>query len=192
MGVAEASEVVFTTFPLRGVAYQWWRAYELGSPAEIASLTWTQFSNMFLREYVPQSLRDAWHVEFEQLCQGYITASEYAVWFSDLSRHEPALVVIIRERVHRFIEGLNPSIKFSMAPELDMDIAYQRVVGITRRMEGMLTRERDEREAKRSRESGTYSGTRSPAASRQGRGYVGLPVHSALPAASGAPATPRP
>ncbi|XP_070050207.1 uncharacterized protein [Nicotiana tomentosiformis] len=57
MGIAEMSGVYFTTFHLRGEAYQWLRAYELSSPAEVASLTWTQFSDMFLREYVPQSIR---------------------------------------------------------------------------------------------------------------------------------------
>ena len=67
MGVAELSGVSFTAFQLRGAAYQWWRAYELSSPAEAASLIWTQFSDMFLREYVLQSLRDAWRAEFEQL-----------------------------------------------------------------------------------------------------------------------------
>ncbi|XP_070055680.1 uncharacterized protein [Nicotiana tomentosiformis] len=39
MGVAETSRVSFTTFQLRGAAYQWWHAYELSSPAEAASLT---------------------------------------------------------------------------------------------------------------------------------------------------------
>ncbi|XP_070039285.1 uncharacterized protein [Nicotiana tomentosiformis] len=78
-----------------------------------------------------------------------------------------------------------------MARELEMDILYQKVVGITRRLEGMLTRDRKEREAKRSRESGTYSGARAPAAACQGRGYMGRPIHSALPASSGAPATTR-
>ena len=118
--------------------------------------------------------------------------SEYAVRFSDLARHAPALVATVREQVRQFIEGLNPSIRFSMARELEMDIAYQQEVGIAKGLEGMLTRDREEREAKRSRESGTYSGTRSPVLTHYGRGYMGLHVHSALPATSSAPATTRP
>ncbi|XP_070043125.1 uncharacterized protein [Nicotiana tomentosiformis] len=57
----------------------------------------------------------------------------------------------------------------------------------------MLTRDREEREAKRSRESGTYSGTRAQAAVRHGRGSVSRPVHSALSAASDilAPSKPQ-
>ncbi|XP_070036220.1 uncharacterized protein [Nicotiana tomentosiformis] len=124
MGVAETSGVFFTTFQLRGATYQWWRTYELNSPAEAASLTWTQFSDMFLREYVPQSLKNAWRAEFEQLRQGAMNMLEYVVRLSDLAKHAPALVATVRERVHQFIEGLNPNIRLSMAREFEIDIAY--------------------------------------------------------------------
>ncbi|XP_070055356.1 uncharacterized protein [Nicotiana tomentosiformis] len=143
---------------------------------------------MFLREYVPQSFRDAWRVEFEQLRQDAMIMSEYAVRFSDLARHAPALVATVRGRVRRFIEGLHPSIRIILARELEMDISYQQVVNIARRLEGMLARDRKEREAKMPRESGTYSGTRAPAAVGHGRVYVSHPVHSTLPTASGIPA----
>ncbi|XP_070049608.1 uncharacterized protein [Nicotiana tomentosiformis] len=53
MGIVETSGVSFIAFQLRGAAYQWWHAYELSSSDEAASLTWTQFSEMFLCEYVP-------------------------------------------------------------------------------------------------------------------------------------------
>jgi len=85
MGVTEMSEVSFTTFHLRGASYQWWHAYELISSDEEASLTWTQFSDMFLREYIPRSLRDAWNAEFDQSCQGAMTVLGYAVYFSELT-----------------------------------------------------------------------------------------------------------
>ncbi|XP_070048895.1 uncharacterized protein [Nicotiana tomentosiformis] len=137
MGVAESSEVSFTTLQLRGAAYKWWSSYELGSPVDTASLTWTQFSNMFLREYVPKSLKDAWRAEFEQLRQSAMTVSEYAVHFSNLSRHAPALIATVRERVCRFIEGLHPSIRLSLARELEMDISYQQVVSIAKRLEAL-------------------------------------------------------
>ena len=97
-----------------------------------------------------------------------MTVSEYAVCYTSLARHAPALISTIRERVRRFIEGLIPSIRSSMARELEMDISYQQVVSIARRIEGMHAREREEREAKRPRESGHYSGARTPAAGRHG------------------------
>ncbi|XP_070036351.1 uncharacterized protein [Nicotiana tomentosiformis] len=124
MGIMEMSGVSFTTFQLSGAAYQCWRAYELSSPDEEASLTWTQFSEMFLRAYVPQSLRNARSAEFEKLRQGAMTVSEYAICFSELARNAPTLVATFRERVRRFIEGLHPSIQTSMDMELDIDITY--------------------------------------------------------------------
>ncbi|XP_070040136.1 uncharacterized protein [Nicotiana tomentosiformis] len=51
--------------------------------------------------------------------------------------------------------------------------------------------ERKERDTKRPRDSGTYSGSPAPVATCHGRGYVSSPVHSALSASSGIPATPR-
>ncbi|XP_070047510.1 uncharacterized protein [Nicotiana tomentosiformis] len=129
MGIVKTSEVAFITFQLKGAAYQWWRAYELGSPAELASLTWVQFLEMFLREFVPQSLRDAWRAEFEQLRHGTMSESGYAVRFSDLARHALALVARVRECVLRFIEGLRHDIRFIMARELESDVSFQQGVG---------------------------------------------------------------
>ncbi|XP_070039362.1 uncharacterized protein [Nicotiana tomentosiformis] len=147
---------------------------------------------MFTREFVPESLRDAWRTAFKQLRQGAMTVLEYAIWFSDLSRHAPNLVAMVRERVHQFIEGLNPGIKFIMARELEMDIPYQQVVDISMRLKGMCAREREVREAKRPRDSRTYSSSRAPVAVRHGRGYVSRPIHSTLLASSDIPATPMP
>lgn len=109
-----------------------------------------------------------------------------------MARHALALVSTVRERVRRFIKGIIPSIRSSMARELEMDISYEQVVSIARKIDGMHARDKEEREAKRSRESGHYSGARAPAAVRHGRGYMSHLVHSALPAASGIKAPPRP
>ncbi|XP_070036202.1 uncharacterized protein [Nicotiana tomentosiformis] len=125
MSIVETSGAAFTTFQLKATAYQWWRANELGSPADAASLSWAQFSELFLRDFVPQSLRDAWRVEFEQLSQGTMSVLEYAVRFYDLARHAPALVATVRERVRRFIKGLIRDIRFSMARELESDVPFQ-------------------------------------------------------------------
>ncbi|XP_070031931.1 uncharacterized protein [Nicotiana tomentosiformis] len=191
MGIVETSGVSFITFQILGAAYQWWEAYKEGSPANAASLTWAQLSEMFLRDFVPQTLRDAWSTEFEQLRQGTMTVSEYAISFKELSRHAPTLVSTVRERVCRFIEGLNYVIRFNIDQELEADTPYQQVVEIVRRSEGMRSHEREDREAKGPRDYGGYNGARAPTATYYGRGYVSRPVHLALPASTGAPATPR-
>ncbi|XP_070045961.1 uncharacterized protein [Nicotiana tomentosiformis] len=65
----EVSGVAFTTFQLSGAVYQWWQVNEEGRQADAAPPTWAQFAEIFLRELVPRTLRDAWRVEFEQLLQ---------------------------------------------------------------------------------------------------------------------------
>ncbi|XP_070048851.1 uncharacterized protein [Nicotiana tomentosiformis] len=120
-----------------------------------------------------------------------MTVSECSIKFSELSRHVPTLVSTVRERVRRFIEGINYGIRFTLACELVTDTLYQHVVEIAQRLEGMWGREREDREAKRPRDSGGYSGARTPAAAHHGRGYVRHPVYSTLPASSGALAISR-
>ncbi|XP_070056170.1 uncharacterized protein [Nicotiana tomentosiformis] len=84
-----------------------------------------------------QSLRDTWCIDFEQLCQGTMTVSEYALRFSELSIHAPALVPTVRERLRRFIKGLNYGIIFNMARELETDTQYPQVVEISWILEGI-------------------------------------------------------
>ncbi|XP_070032713.1 uncharacterized protein [Nicotiana tomentosiformis] len=188
MGVTETSGVSFTTFQLRGATYQWWRAYELDSPSEEASLTWTQFSDIFLREYVPQSLKDAWGALFEQLRQGAMTMSEYAVQFSDLARHAPTLLATIRERAPRAPQGPQAMIA---APATTPPTQPAKGGGRTGR-----GHPRGGGEARYyalpSRMEAVTSDAVITARARQGRGYIGRPVHSAIPAASGATTTTRP
>ncbi|XP_070043168.1 uncharacterized protein [Nicotiana tomentosiformis] len=68
-----------------------------------------------------------------------------------------------------------------MARDQEIDIAYQQVVSIARRLEGMRIRER---EAKRPQDFGTYNNSPALAAAHRGRGYVARPIHSALPDSS--------
>ncbi|XP_070046414.1 uncharacterized protein [Nicotiana tomentosiformis] len=158
MGIVEVSGIAFTTFQLSGVAYRWWQAYEEGRPADGTPPTWAQFEEIFLKEFVPQTLRDAWRTKFDWLCQGTMTMSEYTFRFSELSRHAPILVPTVRERVCRFIEGLDYDFKISMARELQIDIPFQQVVEITRMLERVRSKENKSKEIKRSRNSRGFSG----------------------------------
>ncbi|XP_070046505.1 uncharacterized protein [Nicotiana tomentosiformis] len=125
MGIVEVSGISFTTFQLSGAAYQWWQAYEEGRIADASLLTWAMFSEIFLREFVPQNFRDSWSTELEQLHQGTMIVSEYSIRFSELSPYAPTLVSTVRERVRGFIEGLNYGIRLSMSQELETNTLYQ-------------------------------------------------------------------
>ncbi|XP_070002867.1 uncharacterized protein [Nicotiana sylvestris] len=120
-----------------------------------------------------------------------MTVLEYTVIFSELSEHAPTLVSTVKERVCQFIEGFNYGIRFNMDRELETDTPYQHVVEITQRLECMRGRKREDREAKKPRDSTGYSSARAPVAAPYGRGYVIHPVHSTFRASSGTPTTSR-
>ncbi|XP_070042667.1 uncharacterized protein [Nicotiana tomentosiformis] len=144
---------------------------------------------MLLREIVPQILWDAWRTKFEQVHQGTMKVSEYAIRFSGLSHHALALVSTVRDQVRRFIDGLNYDLRFSIARGLEIDTPFQLVVEIAHRLERMRGQDREDREAKMPRDSRGFSGARAPIVARHGRGYVSRPVHSALPSTRSALAT---
>ncbi|XP_070056678.1 uncharacterized protein [Nicotiana tomentosiformis] len=125
---------------------------------------------MFLREFLPQTLRDAWHTKFEQLHQGTMIVSEYAIRFSELSRHAPTLVPSVRERVPRFIDGLSYGLIFSMSWELDTDTPFQQVVENPMRLESIRAQEREHKKDKRSRGFGGFNGFYSSAMTYHGGG----------------------
>nr|XP_009770328.1 PREDICTED: uncharacterized protein LOC104221044 [Nicotiana sylvestris] len=104
---------------------------------------------MFLREFVPQTHQNECHAEFEQLGQGTMTVLEYAIRFSELSRHAPTLVPIVKERVRRFIEGISYDLKFCMARELQTDTPFQQVVDISRMLECIRGDEKEAKDTKR-------------------------------------------
>ncbi|XP_070032719.1 uncharacterized protein [Nicotiana tomentosiformis] len=89
--------------------------------------------------------------------RGTRTVSEYAIRFSELARHVPISVPTVRERVHRFIEGLGYDLKICMARELQSDTLFQQVVQIARMLERVRNEERESKEAKSSRSSGGFS-----------------------------------
>nr|XP_033514117.1 uncharacterized protein LOC117278772 [Nicotiana tomentosiformis] len=110
-----------------GLTYIWWKTYETSRPAGAAPLRWYQFSDLVLRDFIPQTSRDELRSEFEQLCQGSMSVSDYAMRFTELSRHAPSLVFTDRGRVNRLIEGLAYSLRFRMARELETETAFHRL-----------------------------------------------------------------
>ncbi|XP_070055011.1 uncharacterized protein [Nicotiana tomentosiformis] len=113
---------------------------------------------MFSKEFVPQTLRDVWRTEYEQLRQDTMTVSKYAIRFNELACHASILLPTVRERVRRFIEGLDYDLKICMARKLQTDSLFQQVVEIARRIDGVLGDERESKEAKRSQSSRGFSG----------------------------------
>lgn len=58
IGLVELNGSYLTTFQLNGPAYRWWKIYEASRTAGILTLTWSQFSDIFLKEFILQTCED--------------------------------------------------------------------------------------------------------------------------------------
>ncbi|XP_070032343.1 uncharacterized protein [Nicotiana tomentosiformis] len=116
--ILETSGVSFTNFQLSGEAFKWWETYELSRPASIAPLTWNEFSVLFLEKFVPQTHREELRRQFEQLCLEGMSVTQYEMRFTELALHAIWFVPTERERIRRFIDGLNYRLRFVMTHEI--------------------------------------------------------------------------
>ncbi|XP_070046944.1 uncharacterized protein [Nicotiana tomentosiformis] len=139
----------------------WWEAYKRRRLVGAAPLTWQQFSVLFLEKSVPQSHREELRMQFKQLRQGDMSLTQYEMRFSELSRHAIWLVPTDRERIRRFIDGLTFQLRLLMTRERESDANFDEVVDIARQIEMVRSQEQVERESKRPRGQGGFSGVSS-------------------------------
>ncbi|XP_070003510.1 uncharacterized protein [Nicotiana sylvestris] len=147
VGIVESSGVSFTTFQFSGATFTWWEAYERCRLVGAAPLSWQELSTLFLEKWVPQSQREELCRQFEWLCQGDMTVSQY-------------------ERI--------------------LSHTFEDVVDISCDIETARRQEREDREAKRSRGSGSYTGAPSRGQFQQGSGRSFRPHQLARPEYRGA------
>ncbi|XP_070005511.1 uncharacterized protein [Nicotiana sylvestris] len=178
-GILETSGVSFTTFQFSGAAFTWWEAYERRRPVGSAPLSWQEFSTLFLEKWVPRSQREERRRQFEYFRQGDMIVSQYEVRFLELARYAPWMVPTDRERIRRFVDWLIYPIRILMARERILSHTFEDAVDIARDIEADRRQEREEREAKRPRGSGSFSGALSRSQFQQSRGRSYRPHQSA-------------
>ncbi|XP_070010089.1 uncharacterized protein [Nicotiana sylvestris] len=150
-GILLSSGVPFTTFQFSGAAFTWWEDFERRRPIGAAPLSWQQFSTFFLEKYVPQSRREELHRQFEWLTQGDMIVTQYEMRFTELACHAIWMIPSDRERIRRFVDGLNYHLRILMTRERVLGATFEEVVDIAREIEKVRHQEREEREAKRPR-----------------------------------------
>ncbi|XP_070050546.1 uncharacterized protein [Nicotiana tomentosiformis] len=142
-------------------------------------------SVLFLEKFVPQSRREELRRQFVQLRQDDISVTQYEMRFSELARHAVWLVPTDRERIRRFIDGLTYHLRLLMIRERVSGATFDEVVDIARHIVMVRSQERDEREAKRPRGSGGFSGIPSECQFHHGRGRSYIHAQMTQPAHRG-------
>src|SRR5215813_4684861 len=97
--------VELVSYQLKDVAYGWFS--EFSEEREDVPLLWPEFSQAFMRRFLPKSVRDAKAREFECLEQtDQMSVIEYDITFMRLSKFAPHLVSSEKLRVERFVNWL--------------------------------------------------------------------------------------
>ncbi|XP_070044594.1 uncharacterized protein [Nicotiana tomentosiformis] len=114
---------------------RWWEAYELSRPVDTGPLTWHKFFVLFLEKFVPQTRREELRRQFEQLHQEDMSVTQYDMRFSELAHHAIWLVPTEKERIRRFIDGLNYGLRVVMTRGIESGARFDEVVDIASRIE---------------------------------------------------------
>ncbi|XP_070046630.1 uncharacterized protein [Nicotiana tomentosiformis] len=138
-----------------------------------------EFLVLFLEKFVLQTRREELHMQFELLCQEGMTVTQYEMRFSQLACHAVWLVPTKREKIKRFIDGLNYGLCFIMARDVATCVRFDEVVEIARCLELVGIQEHEEREAKRPHSLGGFSNASSGGQSYYSRGRSSGPVQTA-------------
>lgn len=82
--------------------------------------------------------------------------TQYEMRFRELSC-SAFLVPTENERIHRFVEGLNYSLRFGMAREVETETNFHRPIDIAKRLECIRRQKIEDRKAKKPHGTGGFS-----------------------------------
>lgn len=108
MHVSDTEAVELASYWLRDLAVLWYDSWERSRGPNPPPAVWKEFSEAFLRHYLPVEIRRARVDKFLNLRQGNMSVREYSMQFDFLARYAPHMVAEMSDRVHMFVNGLGP------------------------------------------------------------------------------------
>ncbi|XP_060211896.1 uncharacterized protein LOC132639469 [Lycium barbarum] len=108
MHASDIESVELASYRLRDIAVQWYKTWELSRGANASPAVWQDFSEAFLRHYLPKETRRAQVDRFLALRQWNMSIQEYNLCFDSLARYAPTIVAERDDRMYRFVIGLGP------------------------------------------------------------------------------------
>ncbi|RYR70874.1 hypothetical protein HN51_023259 [Arachis hypogaea] len=152
--------VDLATYNLRGHASDWYKTL-LQSRRErrMPSLLWNEFVEIFLKRFLPTSIKEKNAADFEKLKQTPdMSVMQYENRFTELSRYAEHLVTPDIMRVKRFVQGLANPYFTALSPMVE-SLTYSEIVNAAYGIETELEERRANKGiGKKKRIQGTFSG----------------------------------
>ena len=106
---SDATRIRLAVFQLEGEAQVWWNWAKISRDLE--TMTWTEFQELFMGKYFPDTARHAKAQEFLELKQWTMNVMEYVARFTELARFADDYVATDMAKVRRFENGLKLSMR---------------------------------------------------------------------------------
>ena len=106
---SDTTRIRLAAFQLEGEAQVWWNWAK--TSRDLEAMTWTEFQELFMGKYFPDTARHAKTQEFLELKQGTMTVMDYVARFMELARIADDYVATDMAKVKRFENGLKLSIR---------------------------------------------------------------------------------
>ncbi|XP_070048999.1 uncharacterized protein [Nicotiana tomentosiformis] len=125
-------------YRLRDVAVNLYESWELSRGEDAPLAVWQEFTEAFLRHYLPPELRRARVYRFLTLRQGNMSVREYNLQFDSLARYAPTILAKMEDWVHQFMMGLelhllNDCMPVSLQPGIDISCIQPYTQGVEER-----------------------------------------------------------
>ena len=144
---SDMTRIRLATFQLEGEAQVWWNL--ANTSRDLEAMTWTEFQELFMGKFFPDTARHAKAQEFLELKQGTMTVMEYVARFTELARFSDDYMATDMAKVSRFENELKLSIRGWIIGLRLQDMDY--MVGTS------LTIEREIEDARSTRDAGVSS-----------------------------------
>ena len=161
MHVTGRETVELAAYRFKGEAIYWYEDWKRSRGIDAPPATWKEFKEAFLDHYLPFEIRQARADQFLNLRQGNMSVREYSLRFNSLSRYAPNVVATMDDRVHQYVDRLDPYLVRDctiVALNKDMDIA--RIQAFAQKMEDQRQRRRTQElergYSKRARSTGQF------------------------------------
>ena len=165
----DATRIRLAVFQLEGEAQVWWNWAK--TSRDLEAMTWTEFQELFMGKYFPDTARHAKAQGFLELKQGTMNVMKYVARFTELARFADDYVATNMAKVRRFENGLKLSIRVRIVGLRlqDMDSMVGTTLTIERKIEdARSTRDTSVSSKRKESKSSSSSGKRQRASSSRG------------------------